>query len=82
MNRLSQGGFVVVAALSLEGKDMDPICSYFRENLGKVTKEQLLEALENALRSAEYWRRACLYWPSNVNTPVMNPPTSKEYNNV
>lgn len=61
---------------------MDPVYSYFRENLGKVTKEELLEALENALRSAEYWREACLFWPSNQNTPIINSLKSKEYKNV
>jgi hypothetical protein len=39
---------------------MDPIFTFFSENIETVTKEQLLEALKNALRSADYWREACL----------------------
>jgi len=39
---------------------MDPILSYFSENLAEVSKEQILEALENALKSAGFWREACL----------------------
>ena len=38
----------------------DPIYTYFRENLEAVTKEELLEALRNALQSAECWRESCL----------------------
>ena len=38
----------------------DPIYSYFHENLGSVTKEELLQALTDALQSANYWREACL----------------------
>jgi hypothetical protein len=44
---------------------MDPVYSYFRENLGKVTKEEILEALKNALESATCWREACLFLPSS-----------------
>ncbi len=39
---------------------MDPVFTFFSKNLATVSKEQLLEALENALRSADYWREACL----------------------
>lgn len=39
---------------------MDSICTYFRQNIESVTKEEILEALENALRSADCWRQACL----------------------
>lgn len=38
----------------------NPIYTYYRENLEAVSKEQLLEALKNALQSAECWRGACL----------------------
>ena len=38
----------------------DPIYTYYRENIDAVSKEQLLEALKNALQSAECWRGACL----------------------
>jgi hypothetical protein len=38
----------------------DPIYSYFHENLATVSKEELLQALRNALESANYWRDACL----------------------
>lgn len=36
------------------------IYRYFSENIEAVTKEQILKALENALRSADCWREACL----------------------
>ena len=39
---------------------MIPFYSYFSENLATVSKEEILEALRNALRSADYWREACL----------------------
>ena|GEM_PF-2219477 len=39
---------------------MDPVLNYFSENLATVSKDELLKALENALRSADYWREACL----------------------
>jgi hypothetical protein len=38
----------------------DPVLKYFSENLATVTKEELLQALRNALESASYWREACL----------------------
>lgn len=38
----------------------DPILTFFSENLAMVSKEQLLEALTNALQSADCWRDACL----------------------
>lgn len=38
----------------------DPVLTYFAENLSTVSKEELLQALENALGSASYWRDACL----------------------
>lgn len=46
---------------------MEPVYTYFRENLGKVTKEELLEALKNALASAASWREACLRVPFSSN---------------
>ena len=39
---------------------MDTVLTYFSENLATVSKEELLSALENALRSANCWREACL----------------------
>ena len=39
---------------------MDPIFTFFSENIEIVTKKEILEALRNALRSADYWRAACL----------------------
>ena len=39
---------------------MDPVYSYFSENVETVSKEELLKALENALRSADHWREACM----------------------
>ncbi len=38
----------------------DPIYSYFSENLVAISKGDLLQAQENALRSANYWRNVCL----------------------
>ena len=38
----------------------DPIFTYFSENLAAVSKEEILTALGNALKSANYWRDACL----------------------
>ena len=38
----------------------DPIYTFFSGNLAMVSKEEILKALENALRSADYWRQACL----------------------
>ena len=38
----------------------DPIYTFFSENLAMVSKEEILKALGNALRSADYWREACL----------------------
>jgi hypothetical protein len=68
VNRLSQGGSVQKGRPLLGGiKAMDPVYSYFRENLGKVTKQELLEALKNALESAASWRDACLLVPFNSN---------------
>ena len=49
-----------------EDKMMDPIFTFFSENIEIVTKEQLLEALKNALRSADCWRDACLLGYSSV----------------
>ncbi len=46
---------------------MDPIFTFFSENIEIVTKEQLLEALKNALESAGHWREACLLWSLNPN---------------
>jgi len=39
---------------------MDPIYTFFSENIETVTKEELLKALENALLSSRYWLEACL----------------------
>jgi hypothetical protein len=38
----------------------DPVLTYFSENLAAISKEELLQALKNAVRSADYWREACL----------------------
>jgi hypothetical protein len=38
----------------------NPVLTYFIENLATVSKEELLQALKNALESAECWRQACL----------------------
>lgn len=38
----------------------DPVLRYFSQNLATVSKEELLQALKNALESATYWREACL----------------------
>ena len=38
----------------------DPVLTYFSENLAVLSKEELLQALKNALESASYWREACL----------------------
>jgi len=38
----------------------DPVLTYFSENLATVSKDELLQALKNAVRSADYWREACL----------------------
>jgi len=34
--------------------------------LPTITKEELLEALKSALRSAEYWREGCILWKAPV----------------
>ncbi len=39
---------------------MDPVLTYFSENLATVSKEELLKALKDALESANCWREACL----------------------
>jgi len=38
----------------------DTVLTYFSENLATVSKDELLQALQNALGSAGYWRNACL----------------------
>ena len=38
----------------------DTILTYFSENLSTVSKEELLQVLQGALQSANYWREACL----------------------
>jgi hypothetical protein len=38
----------------------DPVLTYFSQNLATISKEELLQALKNALESASYWRKACL----------------------
>jgi hypothetical protein len=44
----------------------DPVLTYFSENLEVVSKEELLQALRNALESANHWRDACLSGLSRV----------------
>ena len=44
----------------------DPVLTYFSENLAVLSKEELLQALKNALESANYWREACLSGLSQV----------------
>ena len=39
---------------------MDPVDQYFSQNIATVSKEEILTALKDALRSANYWREACL----------------------
>jgi hypothetical protein len=52
---------LVQAALMKKANNMDdPIYSFFHENLAVLSKEELLQALKNALESASYWREACL----------------------
>jgi hypothetical protein len=40
----------------------NPVFKYFSDNLATVTKEELLEALNSALESADHWRNACFLW--------------------
>ena len=53
---------------------MDTVLTYFSENLATVSKEELLSALENALRSANCWREACLGGsnPKQLNLNIVN----------
>jgi hypothetical protein len=51
----------------------DPVLIYFSENLATVSKEELLQALKNALESANYWRKACLSGLSQVVTAGDDP---------
>jgi len=45
-----------------KAKIMDnQILVYFRHNIQTVSKEEILKALENALKSAECWREAYLH---------------------
>ncbi len=46
----------------------DPVLTYFSENLGTVSKEELLQALKNALKGANYWRNACLLGFPSIRT--------------
>lgn len=39
---------------------MDPVYTYFSENLDTVSKQEILVALKNALLSAGYWREVAL----------------------
>jgi oligoribonuclease NrnB/cAMP/cGMP phosphodiesterase (DHH superfamily) len=39
---------------------MDTVLAYFSENLDKISKKELLQALKDALESANCWREACL----------------------
>jgi hypothetical protein len=43
-----------------KAKMMDTVLAYFSENIDKISKEEILQALRNALLSAAYWREACL----------------------
>ncbi len=45
---------------------MDTVYQYFSQNIERVTKEEILKALENALIGANCWREACLLGLSNV----------------
>lgn len=45
---------------------MDTVLAYFSENIDKISKEEILQALRNALLSAAYWREACLLGLSNI----------------
>jgi hypothetical protein len=47
---------------------MDPIFTFFSENLATVSKEELLVALKNALESADCWRQACLLGCPSLQT--------------
>lgn len=51
----------------------DVVFTYFSENLSKVTKQELLEALKNALQSAAHWREACLLVPFHLNLKPPSP---------
>jgi len=53
-------------------KIMDPIYTYFRQNIETVSKEELLEALWSALESAHHWREACLLGFSAVQVGRAN----------
>ena len=47
---------------------MDPIFTFFSENLATVSKQELLVALKNALESADCWRKACLLGCPSLQT--------------
>jgi len=47
---------------------MDPIFTFFSENLATVSKQELLVALKNALESADCWRQACLLGSPSLQT--------------
>ena len=46
----------------------DPVLTYFSQNLATISKEELLQALKNALESANYWREASLLGSSLIQT--------------
>jgi len=48
----------------------DPVLAYFSQNLATVSKEELLQALKNALESANYWRDACLLVRPCLQSPI------------
>lgn len=48
---------------------MDSVYEYFSQNIERVSKEEILTALGNALLSANYWRDACLLGYPSVHSP-------------
>jgi hypothetical protein len=55
-----RGSGIPLRVLIEKARIMDPVLAYFSENLDSLTKEEILEALKNALGSAHCWREACL----------------------
>jgi hypothetical protein len=56
-----RGSGIPLRVLIEKAQIMDHVYTYFSENLDSVTKEEILEALKNALGSAHCWREACLF---------------------
>ncbi len=54
------GGAISGPPIIEKAMAMDPIYTYFSQNIESISKEQLLEALGNALKSADFGREACL----------------------